>query len=155
MSLVDELRSWLWIIPYWILAYVVVVCSAIGISSILSTGIYWGVYLVAVPLLTVPIIYRNLVGGGCSLRFQICALVKGTFVGMLFFVASMLIDPFVWSLLQLSLGWNALSMSGFTAAIYQVWFYSGFIGGFAARIVEVRALNHTGQNITIAGFKDA
>lgn len=154
MSLVNELRSWIWIVPYWILAYSVVVVTAIGISTITTTSAFWLVYLVIVPLLTVPIIYRNLVGGGCSLRFQICALVKGTAVGMMFFVVSMLIDPFLWSFLQPSLGWNALSLNGFTAAIYQIWFYSGFIGGFAARIVEVKALNQSGQNITIAGFED-
>ena len=153
MSAINELRSWLWIVPYWILAYSVVLIAAIGASILLSPSLYWIAYLVVVPLLTIPIVYRNLVGGGCNLRFQICAFVKGAFVGLLFFVISMVVDPFVWSILQTSIGWNALSIEGFTAAIYQVWFYSGFIGGLGARIIEVRSFEQV-ANITVAGFEE-
>ncbi len=154
MSVVDELRTWIWVVPYWIVAYSIAIATSIGISTIATTSAFWIAYLVVVPLLTIPIIYRNLVGGFCSVRFRICALVKGTAVGMMFFVVSMLVDPFVWSILQPSLGWNALALGGFTTAIYQIWFYSGFIGGFAARIVEVRTFNQSSQNITIAGFEE-
>ncbi len=153
MSAIDELRSWLWIVPYWILAYNVVLIAAIGASVLLTPSLYWIAYLVVVPLLTIPIVYRNLVGGGCNLRFQICAFVKGAFVGLLFFVISMLVDPFVWSILQTSIGWNALAVEGFTVAIYQVWFYSGFIGGLGARIIEVRGFEQV-ANITVAGFEE-
>ena len=148
MSTITELRSWLWIVPYWILAYSVVLIAAIGTSVLLTPSLYWIAYLVVVPLLTIPIVYRNLVGGGCSLRFQICA-----FVGLLFFVISMVVDPFVWGILQTSIGWNALAIEGFTAAIYQIWFYSGFIGGLGARIIEVRSFEQV-ANITVAGFEE-
>jgi hypothetical protein len=153
MSALDELRSWLWIVPYWILSYSVVLLASIGIGVLLSPSLYWIVYLVAVPLLTIPIIYRNLVGGGCNLRFQICTPVKGTFVGMLFFIVSMLVDPLVWGYLQTALGWNALTLTGFHVAIYQIWFYSGFVGGIAARNVEVQGFSQTGP-ITVAGFEE-
>ncbi len=153
ISAINELRSWLWIVPYWILAYSVVLIVAISTSILLSPNLYWIAYLVGVPLLTIPIVYRNLVGGGCSLRFQICAFVKGAFVGLLFFVISMVVDPFVWGILQTSIGWNALAIEGFTAAIYQIWFYSGFIGGLGARIIEVRSFEQV-ANITVAGFEE-
>jgi hypothetical protein len=71
----------------------------------------------------------------------------------LFFVVSMLVDPYVWGVLQSSVGWNPLAIEGFTTAIYQVWFYSGFFGGLGARIVEVRSFEQT-SNITIAGFEE-
>lgn len=153
MSATDELRSWFWIIPYWVISYSIVMIVSITVGSIIAHGLYWVAYLIMVPILIIPIVYKNLVGGGCSLRFQICAFVKGAFVGMLFFIVSMLVDPFVWNLLQPSLGWNALSIEGFTALIYQIWFYSGFFGGLGARIVEVRGYEQT-STITVAGFED-
>jgi hypothetical protein len=153
MSAIDELRSWLWVVPYWIITYSIVLVVAIGAGILVAPSFYWITYLIAVPLLTIPIVYRQLVGGGCSLRFQICAFVKGAFVGMLFFIVSMIIDPYVWNILQATLGWNALAIEGFTAAIYQVWFYSGFLGGLGARIVEVRSFEQT-SSITIAGYEE-
>jgi hypothetical protein len=112
---------------------------------------YWWATLFAVPLIIAPVTYRSLVGGGCSLRFQICALVKGSFAGVIFLMLTMIADSFLWSNLAVSVGWNPTVFS--TAEIfYQVWFFSGIIGGIGARIVEVRSYS-AGSDITIAGFE--
>lgn len=107
--------------------------------------------LVGVPLVVIPLTYRYLVGGGCSLRFQICALVKGMLAGFVFYFLSIFADYLVWQFIGSSIGWNALSL-GVSSDIHFVWFFSGIIGGFGARIVEVRG-NTRLANITIVGFE--
>ncbi|MGY5872827.1 MAG: hypothetical protein RTV72_11315 [Candidatus Thorarchaeota archaeon] len=152
MSLVSEVKSWLWVPAVWIAVYSILLIIGITLGSSFGPMFYWGVMLVGVPLTIAPITYKNLVGGGCSLRFQICALVKGMFAGMIFFVLTMVADSLLWPSLSLSLGWNPTTLN-ITELFYQIWFFSGIIGGIGARIIEVRGYS-TGSEITIAGYQD-
>lgn len=108
--------------------------------------------MILVPLVTIPVTYRMLVGGGCSLRFQICALVKGMLAGVVMLVLTSYADTVVWQALLPIVGWTPL-VSNISEMIAQVWFFSGIIGGMGARVVEVRAYNED-RPITIAGFED-
>jgi hypothetical protein len=123
----------------------------IALGSIFGPFHYWWATLLAVPLIIAPVTYRSLVGGGCSLRFQICALVKGSLAGVIFLMLTMIADSFLWANLAVTVGWNPLTFST-SELFYQVWFFSGIIGGIAARIVEVRSFS-AGSEITIAGFE--
>ena len=95
--------------------------------------------------------YRNLVGGGCSLRFHICALVKGMLAGFVFLILAFVADMLVWQTIGSSLGWSPFAL-GFSQDIYLIWLLSGTIGGFGARIVEVRGEAKSAE-ITIAGLE--
>ncbi|MGY5881271.1 MAG: hypothetical protein RTV31_13540 [Candidatus Thorarchaeota archaeon] len=152
MSLVSEVRSWLWVPVVWVIVYSILLVIGIILGNMFDPMYYWGVMLVGVPLTIAPITYKNLVGGGCSLRFQICALVKGMFAGMIFFLLTMIADSFLWPNLALSVGWNPTTLS-VTELFYQIWFFSGIIGGVGARIIEVRGYP-SDPGITIAGFED-
>ena len=149
MSLVSEVKSWLWVPAVWVVVYSILLIIGIALGPVF----YWTVMLVGVPLTIAPITYKNLVGGGCSLRFQICALVKGMFAGMIFFILTMVADAVLWPNLALTLGWNPTTLS-VTEWFYQIWFFSGIIGGFGARIIEVRGYT-AGSEITIAGYQDS
>jgi hypothetical protein len=153
VSLVSEVKSWLWIPAIWILVYSIVLIIGIAIGNMIAPIYYWGVMLIGVPITIIPVTYKSLVGGGCSLRFQICALVKGAFAGLLFFIMTMITDSLLWPNLALSLGWNPMTLVQ-TDLFYQIWFLSGIIGGFGARIVEVRGYQ-TDPGISIAGFEEA
>jgi len=153
VSLVSEVKSWLWVPAIWVLVYSILLIIGIAIGNMLGPMYYWGVMLVGVPIAIIPVTYKSLVGGGCSLRFQICALVKGAFVGLLFFIMTMIADSLLWPTLALSLSWNPTTLVQ-TDLFYQIWFFSGIIGGFGARIVEVRGYQ-TDPGITIAGFEEA
>ena len=148
MSLVSEVKSWVWVPAVWVVVYSILLI--VGIA--LGPTFYWGVMLVGVPLTIAPITYKNLVGGGCSLRFQICALVKGMAAGMIFFVLTMVADSLLWPNLALTLGWNPTTLN-VTELFYIIWFFSGIIGGIGARIIEVRGYT-SDPGITIAGFQD-
>jgi hypothetical protein len=144
-----EVKSWLWIPKYWIAVYASLLIATILIGEFY----YWSVYLIGVPLAIIPITYRNLVGGGCSLRFQMCALVKGMSAGIIFMVLASAVDMLVWSSLGVNLGWSPLTNMTYISIIYQVWFLSGVIGGFGARIVEVRGHSDSDSSFTIAGLE--
>ena len=151
MSLVTELKSWLWVPTIWIVVYSVMLILGITLGNIFDPMYYWWAMAVGVPLTIAPITYKRLVGGGCSLRFQICALVKGMFAGVFFLVLTMIADSLLWPNLALSVGWNP-TLLNISDLFYQIWFLSGIIGGFGARIVEVRGYT-TSSEITIAGFE--
>ncbi len=152
LTVLDDVKSWLWVAKYWIVIYAAMLLAGVAVGDLVSPGLFWVASMSVVVVLVAPVTYRHLVGGGCSLRFQICALVKGALVGMIYFFVALLVDPFVWSALQVYVGWNALSLNTFSTMFYQAWFFAGIIGGFAARIVEVRQMSSVGQ-ITIAGFE--
>lgn len=152
MSLVDEVKSWLWVPAVWAVVYSILLVIGIFLGNTFDPVYYWGVMLVGVPLTIAPITYKNLVGGGCSLRFQICALVKGMAAGLIFFMLTMIADSLIWPSLSLSVGWNPTTLS-LTDLFYQIWLYSGIVGGIGARIIEVRGYA-TDPGITIAGFED-
>jgi hypothetical protein len=152
VSLVSEAKSWLWVPAIWIIVYSILLVIGIALGNMFDPMYYWGVMLIGVPITIAPITYKNLVGGGCSLRFQICALVKGMAVGMIFFVLTMVADSLLWPNLALAVGWNPTILN-MNDLFYQVWFFSGIIGGFGARIVEVRGYS-SNPGITIAGFEE-
>ncbi|MFW9913071.1 MAG: hypothetical protein ACFFEU_11400 [Candidatus Thorarchaeota archaeon] len=149
MEALAEVKSWLWIPKYWIAVY----ASLLIATILIGESYYWSVYLIGVPLAIIPITYRNLVGGGCSLRFQMCALVKGMSAGVIFMVLASAVDMLVWSSLGVNLGWSPLTNMTYISIIYQVWFLSGAIGGFGARIVEVRGHSDSDSSFTIAGLE--
>ena len=151
MSILSDIKSWLWIPAFWIILYSSFLILGIGVGGELGAPFYWAVTLIGVPLTIAPITYRNLVGGGCNLQYQICALVKGMFAGFVFMALTMIADTIVWASLAPALGWSPVNLS-ITEAMYYVWFFSGIIGGFAARIVEVRGYHSPGE-ITIAGLE--
>ncbi|MHA2351518.1 MAG: hypothetical protein ACXAC0_03875 [Candidatus Thorarchaeota archaeon] len=147
----SELKSWLWIPAIWIVVYSLMLVVGIALGNMFSPIFYWWAMLFGVPLTIAPVTYKSLVGGGCSLRFQICALVKGTFAGVVFLILTMIADSLLWPNLALSVGWNPTSFST-SELFYQIWFFSGIIGGIGARIVEVRGYTASSE-IVIAGFE--
>jgi len=152
MTFIDDIRSWLWVPIYGIIIYGAMLLFGITIGVLVAPEFYWIASMTIVLVLVAPVTYRNLVGGGCSLKYQVCALVKGAMVGMMYFVVAMIVDPPIWNLLQPTIGWNAMLLPTFTSSLYLVWFFAGIFGGFGARIVEVKQMS-TVENITIAGYK--
>ncbi len=151
MSLVTEVKSWLWVPAIWIAVYSVMLVVGIALGDMFSPMYYWWAMLIGVPLTIAPVTYKSLVGGGCSLRFQICALVKGSFAGIIFLMLTMVADSLLWPNLALTVGWNPTSFA-ISDMFYQIWFFSGIIGGIGARVIEVRGYT-AGSEITIAGFE--
>jgi hypothetical protein len=151
VRLVSELKSWLWIPAIWVVVYSAMLVVGIALGNMFNPMYYWWAMLIGVPLTIAPVTYKSLVGGGCSLRFQICGLVKGMFAGVVFLMLTMIADSLLWPNLALTVGWNPTSFS-ISGLFYQVWFFSGIIGGIGARVVEVRGYT-TGSQITIAGFE--
>lgn len=133
----SELETWTWILKYWAIIFPILFVAGL-VSSQLGSSSYWIPFVVGVPLTVIPVTYRNLVGGGCSLRFQMCALVKGMIAGVMFLLLSMAADYYVWNVLRGYLGWTPLASAFFTSIIYQLWFFSAVMGGFGARIMEIR-----------------
>lgn len=132
------LSTWTWVFKYWMALYLILFTTATVLSLNSLSVYYWILYLLIVPVFVIPITYRNLVGGGCSLRFQICALVKGIAAGFLFLVLTGLADFLVWNVLSSVLTWTPLSEPRVLMDFYQILLISGMIGGIGARIVEVR-----------------
>ncbi len=124
----------------------------ITLGNIFDPMYYWWAMAIGVPLTIAPVTYKSLVGGGCSVRFQICALVKGMAAGLIFFTLTLIADSLLWPNLALIVGWNPTTL-GVTELLYQIWFFSGIIGGFGARIIEVQGYP-SDPGITIAGFED-
>ncbi len=142
----SELETWTWILKYWVAIFPILFIAGLALSQLGSPSYYWIPFVVGVPLTIIPVTYHNLVGGGCSLRFQMCALVKGMTAGMVFLLLSMAADYYIWNVLTAHLGWTPLASTYSMSIIYQLWFFSGAMGGFGARILEVR-----GQSRAIHG----
>ena len=151
MSLITELKSWSWIFKTWIIVYPALFIVGMIMGTLLNPNYYWIAIIIGVPFAVIPITYRNLVGGGCSLRFQICALVKGILAGSVFLILALAADSIIWQVIGPTVGWSPMTFS-MSQEIYLIWFLSGTIGGFGARIVEVRAQARPAE-IRIAGFK--
>ncbi|TFG05152.1 hypothetical protein EU538_11620 [Candidatus Thorarchaeota archaeon] len=137
MSAREELKTWSWIPKYWIGAYSILITGFLVASFVLSGLSFNTAYTLAVILLVAPLTYRKLVGGGCSLRFRVCALMKGVFAGSIMMILTFLADAVLFSSIPIIT--DALVIS-FSANLYPVWLFAGLIGGFAARIIEVRAM---------------
>jgi hypothetical protein len=151
VSVVSEVKSWLWVPAIWIAVYSTMLVIGIALGNLFNPMYYWWAMAVGVPLTIAPVTYKSLVGGGCSLRFQICALVKGSFAGVIFLMLTIIADSLLWPNLALTVGWNPTSFS-ISELFYQIWFFSGIIGGVGARVIEVRSYA-PGSEITIAGFE--
>ncbi len=134
----SEIETWLWILKYWIVLFPILIVIGVLLGQLVGPSYYWISFLIGVPLTVIPITYCNLVGGGCSLRFQMCSLVKGMTAGVVFLFLSLAADYYIWSIVGPFLGWSPLASTSFMAIIYQLWFFSATIGGFGARIMEVR-----------------
>ena len=134
----SELETWTWILKYWVIIFPVLFIVGLVLSQLGNLSYYWIPFVVGVPLTITPVTYRNLVGGGCSLRFQMCALVKGMTAGVIFLLLSMAADYYIWNALGAYLGWTPPASTFSMSIIYQLWFFSGVMGGFGARIMEVR-----------------
>lgn len=151
LSIVTELKSWLWIPKTLAILYPMLLFAGILIGTFLDPSYYWMATMIGVPIAVIPITYRNLVGGGCSLRFHICALVKGILAGFVFLILVLALDIVVWQLLGTGFGWSPITLE-ISQGVYLIWLFSGIIGGFGARIVEVRGHTRTAE-ITIAGLE--
>lgn len=147
----SEVRSWLWIPAVWAVVYSLMLIVGTVVGTMFSPMYYWWVMLIGVPLIIVPVTFKSLVGGGCSLRFQICALVKGSFAGVVFLMLTIIADSLLWPNLALIIDWSPISI-GVSQLFSQIWFISGILGGIGARIVEVRGYA-TGSEISIVGLK--
>lgn len=134
----SELETWTWILKYWVIIFPILLITGLILSQLGSPSYYWIPFVLGVPLTIIPVTYRNLVGGGCSLRLQMCALVKGMTAGIVFLFLSMAADYYIWNVLGVYLGWTPLASTFSMSIIYQLWFFSGVVGGFGARIMEVR-----------------
>jgi len=146
----SEYRSWFWVLKSWVIVYAVLLVAGMLLGFVGGPSYYWSVMTIGSLIMIAPITYRNLVGGGCSLRFQMCALVKGMVAGFIFLILSMIADFVLWSAIGTSIGWTPLAEGPFSWSLYQVWLFSGAIGGFGARIAEVRAYDkRVGRSITI------
>ncbi|MHA1769750.1 MAG: hypothetical protein ACTSV3_07895 [Candidatus Thorarchaeota archaeon] len=150
-EILDSIRSWIWVPVAWGLLFPAMIGFGVLLGPVLGADSYWWANLILLPLTVAPITYKMLVGGGCSVRFQICALVKGMLAGFVFFFLTIYATPIVWPNLSTLFGWPPLS-SNLPELIAQIWLYSAVAGGMGARFVEVRGLEHS--DITIAGFDD-
>ncbi len=150
MENISEYRSWFWVLKSWVIVYAVLLVVGILLGFVGGPSYYWSVMAIGSLIMIVPITYRNLVGGGCSFKFQMCALVKGMVAGLIFLILSMVADFVLWGAIGTSFGWTPLGKGSVSWSFYQVWWFSGAIGGFGARIAEVRAYDkRVGRNITI------
>ncbi len=152
--MISEIKSWLWIPKFWIPLYLILNVIGIGLGATGFVSMYWVVYLILVPLVVIPVTYHSLVGGGCSLRFQICALVKGVNVGVMFILLTFIFDFYLWGALSPLAGVNLSLVSLNIPDLYLIWLIGGFVGGMGARVVEVRGYSNIDEDsITIAGYE--
>jgi hypothetical protein len=146
---VEKARSfdtWLWIPEFWLVLYTLLTVVAYVSTILIEHDSYWLVFTIGVPIVIVPATYKNLVGGGCTLRFRICGLVKGILAGLVFVSLSFLADMLVWSFATPVIGWGPPSYDQLGLNPLYIWFIGAVIGGFAARVSEVRGgSRHVGQ----------
>ncbi|TXT57945.1 MAG: conserved membrane protein of unknown function [Candidatus Thorarchaeota archaeon] len=147
MSLENEIKTWFWVPKFWVPLYLLGLVLAILSPSLVMLS--WAIPIIIV-VAAAPIIYKNLVGGGCSLRFQICALVKGMVAGILFGGLSLLADMILQNTISLTTMSIVLGLEG----VYLTWFFAGVIGGIGARIIEVQQYSTVGTIRPIVETKD-
>lgn len=138
MENISEYRSWFWVLKSWVIVYAVLLVVGILLGFGGGPSYYWSVMTIGSLIMIAPITYRNLVGGGCTLRFQMCALVKGMVAGLIFLTLSMVADFVLWSAIGTIIGWTPLAIGPVSWSLYQTWWFSSAIGGLGARIAEVR-----------------
>ncbi len=143
MNLSDEpyYKTWLWIPKVWLITYVVAVLASFFSVQIFGPRSYRMAIGLVVFGLGIPLTFKSLVGVGCDVRFQICALVKGMIAGGAFLLLTFIADPLTWSVISQLVAWTPLSDPIELWSIQQVWIFTGLFGGFAARVVEVKRIN--------------
>ena len=152
--MISEIKSWLWIPKFWIPLYLILNVIGIGLGATGFVSMYWIVYLILVPLVVIPVTYRSLIGGGCSLRFQICALEKGVNAGVMFLLLTFIVDFYLWGVLSPLVGVSLSLVSLNIPDLYMIWLLSGIVGGMGARVIEVRGYSNIDEDsITIAGYE--
>ncbi|MFX0106957.1 MAG: hypothetical protein ACFE7R_01605 [Candidatus Hodarchaeota archaeon] len=154
MEVINDIRTWLWILKYWVVLFPIFTAFGILLGTFFNPSFFWTGFIIGIPLTVIPLTYRKLVGGGCSLRFQICALVKGMVVGFVFLILSFIADALLWPVIGAYIGWTPQLQTTLASLIYQLWFFGGTFGGFAARIVEVRGYSTDPETTyTISSFE--
>ncbi len=58
MSLVSEVKSWLWVPVVWVVVYSILLVIGITLGNMFGPMYYWGVMLVGVPLTIAPMLLR-------------------------------------------------------------------------------------------------
>lgn len=137
-----------WLILFPILTVFGYVASILG-----GHELYWLVFLLGVPIVVAPLTYRRLVGGACSVRFRVCALVKGIMAGVVFVLLSFIADVVVWSLAGPLAGWSPMPHNQLDFSPYYAWFLAALVGGFAARVAEVRGRRKPVSQLKVSGFE--
>jgi len=145
--------TWLWIPELWLLLYSLLTIVAYASTILIGHELYWLVFTIGVPIVIVPATYRNLVGGGCTLRFRLCGLVKGILAGLVFVSMSFLADMLVRSFITPAIGWGPPSFDQLGLNPYYIWFIGAVIGGFAARVSEVRGRSKPVAQLKVSGFE--
>lgn len=133
-------KTWLWIPKVWLITYGFALLVAVLSVQAFGPESYRMAIGVVVFGLGIPLTFKSLVGAGCDVRFQICALVKGMISGVAFLVLTFIVDPITWSVASQFISWTPLSNPTELWNIQQIWIFAGLFGGFAARVVEVRRI---------------
>ena len=130
--------TWLWIPKTWAILYSATAVLGLIAAYLVNPTMYSVVMLVVVPVVLIPLTYKNLVDGACSLRFRMCGFVKGILAGLLFLVLTLGTNLAVWVSLSSAVGLSPLVQSQLVSNVYWVWFFSGALGGIGARVAEIR-----------------
>ncbi len=145
----STVRSWSWIIEYWSVIYCVLFITGMIFAVLSSSAYYVTTQMIVILVTMTPLTYIRLVRGGCTIRFRICALVKGLIVGITLLVLSITTDLILWAVFGPAIQWFYIRDTQTANRIYQMWFLSGVVGGLAARIAEVRYEHRDSQLVDI------
>ncbi|MEM2143194.1 MAG: hypothetical protein QXS20_07245 [Candidatus Thorarchaeota archaeon] len=129
--------SWTWIPVHWIVVYSTLNLASMILEAMTGTDHYLQVMTIGIPVLVAPVVYRRLAGGACSLRFHVCAFMKGLLVGVLLVVQSVGADLVLGTYLGVAVILG-LSSPRSETLVYGIWLISALIGGLGARVSEVR-----------------
>ncbi len=141
----SELRTWLWILKTWIVLYSSLLVIRVALGQLIGPTFFWISLLVGVPIVVVPVTYKSLVGGGCSIKYHICPLVKGILAGVIMFAMSVVADWSLNMILSSDPIWSAMYNTVVIRDPHQIWWFSGLAGGILTRIQEVRELGRAQQ----------
>ncbi len=112
----------------------------VALGTAINPALFWLSLLLIVPVIVAPVTYKSLVGGGCSLRFHICPLVKGIIAGLVMYFMALAADFAIGLLLGGNQTWSLLYGTTVIRDPNQIWWFSGLAGGIMARIAEVRGV---------------
>ena len=153
MQMTHTPNTWSWIPISWLVLYPIVTILGYVASIVLRQEPFAMILLAGLPIVVAVTTYRNLVGGGCTLRFQVCALVKGIIAGVIFVLLSFVADVVVWEAIGVAVGLNLVAYGQLGIVSYYAWFLGALVGGFAARVSEVRGGSRPVGQVTVSGFE--